>query len=423
MKKAALILMTIFAASIFLSSCTVKMPQEVKDEIGGKSSASTSLSVSSSSDSGLVTFSELRKTAAGDMEKVKNGIYGNIKIGNIVPNIPNVDEVYKIKLSRPEPKFKTVKAFRDYFKKIAAELLEKDNIDDQYIYFLDSNGERVYYKDAKDSVLGVNASNHMIVYTNTKDNQHMYMFDPICGLWVNKGKAMSFDKEYIAKGEIDGWSPHASFHTVKKYILTSGTADTSDEYNLLDGKVSVRDAVSYVEKYFNSGLPYETNKEIKTKIWRVDAMQINKNTYGYFMHMRREYGGLPFDYVNEGAYLSETKRDFDGRQALTIEKNKVDFFVGEENNRVATHEGGAITKILPLSEVFKALSKKLTQQTNFEVSSVELIYSENCTDVLNGPTEATPIWKIVAQNTKDTSYIGFYVDIQTGKVSSVSFSG
>jgi len=56
--------------------------------------------------------------------------------------------------------------------------------------------------------------------------------------------------------------------------------------------MSIREGIEFVENYMNNELPYETNPDIKSKVYGVDVMKVRDGVYAFHFRMRREIYGL-----------------------------------------------------------------------------------------------------------------------------------
>ena len=74
------------------------------------------------------------------------------------------------------------------------------------------------------------------------------------------------------------WFSYANYE-IKNYDVYED--DINDSYNLLDGQISIKDSISYVESYINNEFKYSGNKDLKTKVYSVDVVKLDENYYGY----------------------------------------------------------------------------------------------------------------------------------------------
>ena len=180
---------------------------------------------------------------------------------------------------------------------------------------------------------------------------------------------------------------------------------------MLDGQISIKDSISYVESYINNEFKYSGNKDLKTKVYSVDVVKLDENYYGYHMYMQREYGGILFEPIQNGTYTQgDESRTFDMIDCFVIEKGNIDYYYGSVNNE-------KIEKINPTI---------VASGTKFHVNKIQLAYIRNYIGEAKvderRDEKVTPVWLISTKNEKDNSIINFYVDLFTGKIDNIIFN-
>ena len=118
----------------------------------------------------------------------------------------------------------------------------------------------------------------------------------------------------------------------------------------MDGEITVKDAVLFIEKYLNSELPYEKNEEFQYEVAEIRVLDANGcDALGFCV--RKKYNNIPFDYIDgttEGIYNSDF---WDDRGELCMAKTtEVDNMCGLGGDTYRVEKsGGTINNVAPLS--------------------------------------------------------------------------
>lgn len=208
--------------------------------------------------------------------------------------------------------------------------------------------------------------------------------------------------------------------TEKIYLSNMADGSLNDEWQLLDGKMSVKECIEFVEEYLNSQMPFETNPNIKAKVFLVRVLKVKEGVYAYSCMIGREiYGILTEVFPSSYGYSQEGIVE-DGGLAEIIEHGVMDSFECVPLTIETEKQGEAITEIISLENIFNKLSNRIGENSSYKILSVELGYrlTERTNDYAYYYGEGTPIWRIIATNENDNKNYVFEIDCVTGQIRS-----
>ena len=386
----------------------------------------------------LVSIKEVRENVNKELEETKNGKYDNLILDdNVSVQITNENEIYKLNL-KFENYYKNLGEYLSNIPEIMKVMFEKDDININKIatpgYFTESGAVREELREWDCTYNEMIKNYNNGTYTGKDGKQpsveyrdgNIYGFtnSDLCLMWIFRGKTKDiflkdFNNEFVPQ-----WFSYANYE-IKNYDVYED--DINDSYNLLDGQISIKDSISYVESYINNEFKYSGNKDLKTKVYSVDLVKLDENYYGYHMYMQREYGGILFEPIQNGTYTQgDESRTFDMIDCFVIEKGNIDYYYGSVNNEKIEKINPTITKIIPLNKVMELVSKKVASGTKFHVNKIQLAYIRNYIGEAKvderRDEKVTPVWLISTKNEKDNSIINFYVDLLTGKIDNIIFN-
>ncbi len=222
-----------------------------------------------------------------------------------------------------------------------------------------------------------------------------------------------------------------------KYFLTDnnpvykyyGLPDlgSEDTYQLLDGEMSVRDAVASTEAFLNDiasrGLCCADGKAFPVRVMGCLVVDMGDGHYGYSMRVMPEYKGVIFganpmktgDFALHTIPVSEDSYDNYPGIAYMVQTDKVN---GAQDPFMCTNgdvkEVDCSDRILPLADAAKILSEKLTGHVAFGVESIAFVYESK--SVKERPTARSirPCWSFQVRDKVNGSLQFMYVDALNG---------
>lgn len=112
---------------------------------------------------------------------------------------------------------------------------------------------------------------------------------------MNKGEAYSLIKTDDTK--VSSWIPSDMDNKVASYF-NDGTHN-DETYRILDGNVSIGEAVTYFEKDYLSSFPYDFDSDFSINVSTIDVYKIRDDIYCYVFQFSTAWNNIPFDRMGE----------------------------------------------------------------------------------------------------------------------------
>lgn len=239
---------------------------------------------------------------------------------------------------------------------------------------------------------------------------------------INKGKAVQIsgkvrneNRGYDVYPILESYDPADYFYKVASYSPKSTAS-----YKLLDKEVPINEAVAFFEQYINN-LPCPQESNLSTKVVAVDVLKLNNDAYGYYFLTTKDFYDVPFDYMRSGTSHSSFDYSFYTGNAFMVESSDIDVLYGYYRLQLIHSPKVCQTCISP-AEAIGLVSKRMTQNIDFEVQSIELVYSmqyittkEGYIDIESGyPCKDVPSWKLTLFNANDSLSYVCYVNAEDG---------
>ena len=379
---------------------------------------------------------EIRESKDEVMEQAYNGKWNNLHFNQFEPYIPEEDEIYNISWEDKNYKGLTgIDIFKEQLKII--EYYANDYPNGEFIMRDEIEGFKTDWKYEK--VQRILDSGKVqfpegltdVSYEDPREKEY-YLKNEITTdtlftwITVNHRKITNTALEpKIEDGSYQGEGVPGMnewfLETVKVYLSNATDGSLEDEWQLLDGKMSVQACVDFVEEYMNTQMIYETNPDIRAKVYLIRVLKVTDEIYAYSCMVSRTMYGLttevyPSSYGNSQEGIRE-----DGGLVELIEHNEIDYFGYVPLATYTEKEGDAITEIISLDNAFNLLSNRIGENSTYKILSVELGYrlTERYGEGnLYRYGEGTPIWRIITMNENDTKNYVFEIDCVTGKIRS-----
>lgn len=240
----------------------------------------------------------------------------------------------------------------------------------------------------------------------------------------NGGYMIQIDKRLInvwfSRNAFGNIGPLESEENMKVYSYLSCVRQCEDmEINLKDGKIKLSEMEKKVLSFVNEDFPMEISDNISFGI--ADARVFANGEYdGICFKLRRIYKGVPFEYGSSGCvgmYIDKLGSDT-GQVAYEVSTYPDTMLAfGQVSGTVVEKE--KITGIISVTDALDNLSKKIGDNSVYDVYGIELVYREckvpeeqkkEIDDILE------PKWKFITINQNDSKYTLFYVDVITGEI-------
>ena len=226
--------------------------------------------------------------------------------------------------------------------------------------------------------------------------------DPNCAMvWIDKGKIHGM------------WQ--GSHDAADQYHISQ--IDREKEIELSNGKITLGDAVDFVEDYFETKLPYEVNKDVKKKVQGVSVTKISNNINEIRFRLVRMYNGMLFEGAVEGATYNEIpKYARDICYAEMIDTDDIDIYYGVTSALKVEREGEEADECVTPESALRLVSQSIGSNSEYMVKSIESIYRLKKIDEEKEQYYGTPCWKIFGTNTTSGQEISFYVNMISGEL-------
>lgn len=357
-----------------------------------------------------ISLDEVRLGINSAVKDIKDGKYSNLSIGDINVKITESNSLKQLQLSTEYNYFIDSEKYIEEVPNIIKFLLQDDNINNDYIFDPNSDDK---YNDLVEKCKNKDFENPMINYD---DGEKYVSFGPTMNyIWMVKD---NLKKKYGQNSEEFSTLVSSKFDIVKTYLVNENIDLKKEIYKLVDGEYSVQDAIEFVENYYNNEFKYNNNKDFTIDVYKVKVLSLDESTYAYQFLVRREYKGIPFDTLENGASPNDFgNRVFDVGECLVAYKDSIESIVGVYPNDLINKEDNKVDKIISLSDAISNISEELTNETVFDIESIELLYVEST--LKETLDKAVPTWKVTAFNKTDNSTIYAYCDVITGEVSTL----
>ncbi len=203
------------------------------------------------------------------------------------------------------------------------------------------------------------------------------------------------------------------FETLGEY-----SPDSEDSFKLLDGEMSIKDAVRLFEEYI-ANIPGGEDAKMKLKVINVSVLDLLNGCYGYRFETTASYNGILFDYFPLGvSYQDSGMRKFISGDGVMVKTDDVDSVYGIYR-MMETKDEEAYTEIIPIDTAIDLVYNSLTSNVEFTLKRVEVVYSveENLdgieVDEYLLPTKTA--WKLTLVNENDSRAYICYVNARDGQ--------
>lgn len=350
--------------------------------------------------------------------------YNNLELGETKIYIPKVESVHNISIKGSGTYLGITDAkeliekeieFLDFF--IEEEFTEEDLWDCSHaISYKETRkqlDEGTYFKERKDMPA--------LVYgcmDGEKPYSYAHVFADFSIVTFDRGKISNLLNEEI-------FFPEDRYGIIKSYGLSD---ELDDEFQLLNGSISIKEAIDFVEYYLNSCMPYEMSDDVKIKVNQVNVVELNSDLNILHFQTTRNYKGINFEWG--GFYFNCEKDDKylkDRGSVHIIEIDDIDRYGVTDNGNtddvVSTNE---IKKIITPKGALDIVSEEIGSNSIYKISKIELVYrNQIINNILVEGTEyvGVPCYKITGTNSLDEKETYFYVEMETGNISYDSIKG
>lgn len=201
--------------------------------------------------------------------------------------------------------------------------------------------------------------------------------------------------------------------------IATHSPDSQQSYKLIDREVKICDAVKIYTEYVNS-LPFMHDKDIGYTVSQVEVYRLDDSTYCYRMIATLTYKGIPFNrgetgifgdtYNQKGEIINTPYNVF--LSGIVAYSNEVDSIEGFPVSHTVS-DYRKYDKLLSADSAVKTISSYMSEEIEFEVLSLELLYSGDFPEG-NDFYNLRAVWKMILRNHNDGKDYYCYIDAETG---------
>ena len=394
----ACILAVLVAAEILVTLRQSDQKRQIEQILQGESEQDTA----------LVSLATVREEAETLIQEGRNGVYRNLEFHEIRPLITEEDRIYQIRVSTLKPEFPlTEEQVQKVYDSMQA--FFEEPIDERKITAIPAGSgvDSVSISELREKIREQNEK-----YTGI-DYVFLYLEDG------EQGQRSQIISASIRSIMIDLGEPYY-VEEVPGKIYYPGATDGSlqDVYETADGEMSVEEAIEQTENYFNHEFPVPCSGGMKYRVARVFIVSMPDGTYGFYLELRRSYGGVYFQGdIRRQAGTGDEVYDLTN-VILNGEHHVTEFWAISCNEQVEKMQ--EITEIISLKKATEYISQKIGDNTVYTVLEIELSYvGKEITEEDSWFEELSPAWMFITVNQTNGKEVRFYVDALTGEVSSI----
>lgn len=361
-----------------------------------------------------------------DYEKCKNNDYPNLNFsgsGIILPELKSLCNLNITFGEQPHSTKEMLVRFEEYCKTFFGKYdssnalfssstsnITQEEGDGKYAWYpkVDDHLEKLQNGD-------INAD--MLMYRDIEnDNYLWWLASENCPRWVSKGEAYSLVKTDNTR--ISAWIPSDMDNKAATY-LNNGEYN-NETYHLLDGDITIGEAVKYFENDYISSLPFKNiDDNFSISVSSIDVYHVKDDTYCYVFNFSSAWKDIAFDSRAESFSYQDTSNQYRiSGEALMIKKDDIDTVVDLVFPFVSNEK--QIENMYTLEKAADTVSNKLTKEVVFEVQTIEFVYQGNFNEERTAAF-LEPTWKFVMYNPNDELYYCVYVNSENGECSYVSY--
>lgn len=356
----------------------------------------------------------------------------------------HITEIYEYTTTTPLNA--DMEKYDEHFKGMFDYLFPEHALNNEFLFYIGGNSELVYDDDGNISQNFHKVSDWYNELISGEEGRVNFLYDetwlrnmtewksPVC---LELGNPIGYGYAVINKGktvEVNNSMVYDELLQAERYPLLESydpadwleyvetySRDSTESFKLADKEMPIDEAVRFFENYINE-LPYPEDANMKTVVMSVDVYKVSEDVYGYYFLTTKEYQGVPFDHMRSGTEHSDFN-DYSttGGNAFMVESNDIDIIFGYY--RLQTMESvNAYTTIVSLENAAKIMSQKLSDNVEFEVQKIELVYtekpnktSEGYIDIENYSAMVAPAWKFTLYNPNDNLTYVCYIDAKDGE--------
>lgn len=389
-------------------------------------------------------------SAASELEKLqKNNTLKNLNLDSCILSIPDgVTELYPITCTEEERLCHTNKEFAESFQKqfayyfpdvtlrenkIICDFDYKTGVTD--IFSHKREGETENETDCFTDVGNCFFHNKHHFEADETSSYYLGYFGGDVFLSVNNTKAMNPQRmnrgiatRLLTPEEKFQMDPPFFMETwnkdkypAPKKIYANDGKHNEEVYHLLEGDVSIGEALDYLENDFLQSLPFSYQENQGIAVDSIRVIPLDDTSYCYMFILTLEFEKMPFATGPATATIVSPESDyvFFASAAVMTGAKTVDFCAFPYGKDIVK-DGKPYDKILHLEEAVRLAGDTLSKEYIFELQQVSFVYqlTKDKSEFMNSyaPMTGTPSWQFDIYNPNDGKTYVVYVQADNGEV-------
>ena len=384
-----------------------------------------------------VSLRELRKGYKDTVRELTEGKYVNLEADNPLVMVTEEDSIYEIE-EKSNTRYKEwdllelVEKETAIVKSLIGDDINMDYLWDDTSWYYTDDEYNMHYPTYKETVESIKSG----TYTPNNVVAQYCTYPYMAYVGVTQGiddlrychVPCDFDYVVFMRGKLfeltDGQmgpdleGDDSNIDLVAVYYKNDESLD--DEYPLLNGQMSIREAISFVEDYFQHLYPYNIDSKVSEVVYKVEVFDIGKETYAFELALTRQFCGLTADSGQTAGKMDREMHTYmkDTTRVIMVEKNNVDIRIGSGNGHCMECVGQPITEVISMESALQLVSDSIGMNSHYEVEEISMIFRRKIINDTLYQQEYTgiPSWKIRCINKADGKETRFYIDLKTGRL-------
>ncbi|MBQ3545004.1 MAG: hypothetical protein IJA34_08485 [Lachnospiraceae bacterium] len=247
-------------------------------------------------------------------------------------------------------------------------------------------------------------------YSNVEgDNRYAHFLPDFSKTMVIKGKV-------IEMSEQPGMDPASEYEALAIYYPEG--ENIYDEYELQNSKISIREAINFVEDYFKNKLPYDISIGAEKKVAKVAVYELSEGKICLEFYIVRIINGMETEYSSSygmggpGTYIDEIC------PAMMVDVDDIDQYILLNNTLKFEKEGKSVSEVVSLESALQCVSDKIGKNSIYNVTEARMSYRRKIINdrQFENEYECIPCWIIRCENQVDGRETRFYINLINGNI-------
>lgn len=254
------------------------------------------------------------------------------------------------------------------------------------------------------------------------------------GIMAMTGTA-AFNLDNPEQGSVEMYCAADNNTVIERIHIPQNGFESDMEYNLLDGRVRLTDAIAYTEDILTNDFNEEiANPLLIPDVYDAWVVDMGDGIYGYHFTMTYTYNGIRFDTQpmieagDSSPVRVEDNKEYDNLSgyAFMIENEKLDSIMNVGSNlayyisleHYTTHES-----MITAQQAADILSQSVSESESLVIDRAEFMYTPYSKSYSSDSVlTVDAAWRFTGNNTNDGCRYLFYVNAVTGEFDYYKYS-